>query len=279
MLLDGQEVLLGERLRGRHERALVAVLDRAQQRVEGNDRLPGADVPLEQPLHRSLGCEIAVDLGDRLLLLGVSVERERRAVAGQRAPRCSQRHAEARSRSAAVRASASRRTSSSSNASRSRPISASASARPWTEASASARPGRRSFEQRRGRHGSPRVPMSSSAWARKLAESLRRDVLARRIDGGEVGGLRLPVEVVGGHGEAVPVRAAAQAHGASWNELLLEPGLAEPRRLDLAGVVGTRAVRILSRPRLRWMPSGRRPDDCLLSPKRSQIRLVGTGGS
>ena len=51
-LLDGEEVLLGERLGRRHQRALVAALDRAQQRVQRDHRLPRADVALEQPLHR-----------------------------------------------------------------------------------------------------------------------------------------------------------------------------------------------------------------------------------
>ncbi len=51
-LVDGEEVLLGERLRRCHQRALASELDRAQQRVEGDDRLARADLPLQQPLHR-----------------------------------------------------------------------------------------------------------------------------------------------------------------------------------------------------------------------------------
>ena len=49
---DGEEVLLGERLGRRHQRALASVLDRAQQRVQRDDGLAGADVALQQPLHR-----------------------------------------------------------------------------------------------------------------------------------------------------------------------------------------------------------------------------------
>ena len=80
-LVDREEVLLGERLRRRHQRPLAPGLDRAQERVQRDDRLPGADVALEQPLHRRRAREVGVDLGDRALLVGRERERERRAVA------------------------------------------------------------------------------------------------------------------------------------------------------------------------------------------------------
>ena len=60
--LDREEVLLGERLRRRHQRALAAVLDRAQEGVERDDRLARADVALEQALHRHGAREIGIDL-------------------------------------------------------------------------------------------------------------------------------------------------------------------------------------------------------------------------
>ena len=66
--LDREEVLLGERLGRRHQRALTAAFDGAEQRVERDRRLARADVPLEQPLHRRRPREVGVDLGDRLLL-------------------------------------------------------------------------------------------------------------------------------------------------------------------------------------------------------------------
>ena len=44
--LQGEEVLLGERLRWRHERSLVPALDRAEDRVESHDRLARAHVSL-----------------------------------------------------------------------------------------------------------------------------------------------------------------------------------------------------------------------------------------
>ncbi len=44
--LDGQEVLLCERLRRRHQRSLAPLLHRSSEGVERDDRLAGADVPL-----------------------------------------------------------------------------------------------------------------------------------------------------------------------------------------------------------------------------------------
>ena len=76
-----EEVLLGERLGRRHQRALAAVLDRAQQRVERDDRLARADVALQQPLHRHRALEVGVDLARRLLLVRRERERQRLAVA------------------------------------------------------------------------------------------------------------------------------------------------------------------------------------------------------
>ena len=70
--LDREEVLLGERLGGRHQRAAVAALDRAQQRVERDHGLARAHVALQQPLHRRAAGEVVVELGDRALLVLVS---------------------------------------------------------------------------------------------------------------------------------------------------------------------------------------------------------------
>ena len=75
--LEREEVLLGERLRGRHERPAEAGLDRAQQRVERDDRLPRADVALQEPLHRHRAREVGVELGDGLLLGRGQRERQR----------------------------------------------------------------------------------------------------------------------------------------------------------------------------------------------------------
>ena len=45
-------MLLGEHLGRRHERALVPALHRGEQGGDGDDGLAGADVALQQPVHR-----------------------------------------------------------------------------------------------------------------------------------------------------------------------------------------------------------------------------------
>ena len=80
--VDGDKVLLSEGFRRNHERALMAVLDRAKQRVERDDGLPRADVALEEPLHRRRPGEVAVELCDRRALLRRELERKRLDVAG-----------------------------------------------------------------------------------------------------------------------------------------------------------------------------------------------------
>ena len=61
---DRREVLIGQHLGGRHERALVAALHRGQQRRHGDDRLARADVALQEPMHRDGAGEVGRDLRD-----------------------------------------------------------------------------------------------------------------------------------------------------------------------------------------------------------------------
>ena len=84
---DREKVLLGEGFRRCHQRALAACLDRTQERVERDDGLARADVALQQALHRRRSRKVAVDLGDRLLLVLGQLERERGAVAVDQLPR------------------------------------------------------------------------------------------------------------------------------------------------------------------------------------------------
>ena len=84
-------MLLGEGFRRRHQRALALVLDRAQEGVQRDDRLPGTDVALEQPLHRRRLGEIEVDLGDRAFLMLGERERKHAAVPLDQLPRLRQR--------------------------------------------------------------------------------------------------------------------------------------------------------------------------------------------
>ena len=59
-------VLLGEDLGRRHERDLEAVLHRDDRGQQRDDRLAGADVALQQPLHRPRLLHVGDDLGERL---------------------------------------------------------------------------------------------------------------------------------------------------------------------------------------------------------------------
>ena len=74
-------MLLGQRLGRRHQDALLAGLDRAQQRVERDDGLAGSDLALKEPLHRHAALEVAVEVGDRALLMLGQRERQHVAVA------------------------------------------------------------------------------------------------------------------------------------------------------------------------------------------------------
>ncbi len=57
-------VLLGQHLRGRHQRSLVATLHRGQHGADRDQRLARADVALQQSMHRVRSGEIVLDLGD-----------------------------------------------------------------------------------------------------------------------------------------------------------------------------------------------------------------------
>ena len=84
--LEGQEVLLGERLRRRHQRALSARFNRPQERVERDHGLARADVALQQPLHRRCLSQVEIDLHDRALLMLRQLERQHGAVAVDQPP-------------------------------------------------------------------------------------------------------------------------------------------------------------------------------------------------
>ena len=62
--LDPGGVLLGEDLGRCHQRALVPTFHRRQQRRDGDDRLAGADVALQQAVHRVRRGEVGIDLAD-----------------------------------------------------------------------------------------------------------------------------------------------------------------------------------------------------------------------
>ena len=67
--VECDQVLLGQRLGGRHQRGLAAALDGPEHRVERHHGLAGPHLPHQQPLHRALAGQVAVDLltGARLV--------------------------------------------------------------------------------------------------------------------------------------------------------------------------------------------------------------------
>ena len=76
--VEGCGVLLGERLGRRHQRRLVARLERPQHREHGDDRLARPDLAHQQPLHRPAAGEVGVDLLERRPLGRGRLERQRR---------------------------------------------------------------------------------------------------------------------------------------------------------------------------------------------------------
>ena len=73
------QVLLGQRLGGRHEGSLRTVLDGAEHRAQGHNGLAGAHLSHQQALHRLGAGEVRVDLLEGLPLVVRGLERERRS--------------------------------------------------------------------------------------------------------------------------------------------------------------------------------------------------------
>ncbi len=75
-MLERGGVLLGEELRGRHERRLEIVLHRQQHREERDDGLPGPDVTHQQPVHPLGRGHVPGDLSQRALLVRGQLPRQ-----------------------------------------------------------------------------------------------------------------------------------------------------------------------------------------------------------
>jgi hypothetical protein len=73
-----RRVLLGEHLRRRHQRALMAALHRREHRADRDQGLAGTDIALEQTMHRVWASEVGLDLCDRALLGAGQLVPERR---------------------------------------------------------------------------------------------------------------------------------------------------------------------------------------------------------
>ena len=233
-------MLLSEGFSRRHERPLTAALDGAQERVQGDDRLAGADVSLQEPLHRDGAREVAVDLADRLLLVRRERERQRFAVAMDEVAGVAERRSE----------------------------------RPLPLGRAPRDPDLEDEQLLEGEPLSSRFGLAEVAWPvhrrervalqrqalaltqlgwKRIGEMRRErkrgvhhaphrrggDLLGRRVDRREVGrGACLVADVVGAGLEAEAAELAAQADLGSRLQPIGEPGLVEPGDADRGRVVG-----------------------------------------
>ena len=224
-------------------------LDRAQQRVERDDGLARADVALEEPLHRTRLRQVGVDLRDRLLLVLRQLERQQLAVARRsaRPARRARSRPPPRAPSGLARGppgarAARRRRGAASPPRPPRPSAAGAAPRARPRAAATARGP--SAAPGAGRAGRART----AAPARRASRSrLRRHLLARRVDGREVGGRG---DRRSGRRSGRRTRSASAARAAAPRarlQLLGQPGLVEPDRGDLAAAVGDASLTIASR--------------------------------
>jgi hypothetical protein len=227
--LDREEVLLGERLGRRHQRALTAVLDRSQQRVERDDGLPRADVALQQALHRHRPREIRIELRDRALLVDGQPEGEHLAVTLDQPPHVSERRCDlALPLAPALRdpdleheqlVEGEPPPSGLRLLERARPVQRPQRVDPLRQALTFLQRGRQRIRERRRQR---RLD--------ELAELPRRDLLARRIHRREVGRCGRLAEVVRLDVEPEPTLAAAEPDVRSRLELPFQPRLVEPGR-------------------------------------------------
>ena len=79
--LGATEVLECEDLGRRHQCALTALLDRADERGKGDHGLARTDIALQQTLHRLRAIEVGLNRAEHVLLRGSEGE-------GQRRPKC-----------------------------------------------------------------------------------------------------------------------------------------------------------------------------------------------
>ena len=237
-LLDREEVLLGERLGRRHQRAAVAAFYGAQQRVERDDRLPRADVSLQEPLHGRGAAEVGVDLGDGALLVGRELERQRLPVAlDQLTGRVERR----RDHVLFAAVTAQQAELECEQLVEGQPAAAllgllfGAGTVERPERVGAQRQVLALLELRRQRVG--QVPRMDERGADQLAQLLRRHVLAGGIHRREIRRRDDAVQVERADVESVPSLAAAQAHVLSCLELPRKPGLVEPGRGDRPAAV------------------------------------------
>ena len=235
-ILEREEVLLGEGLGRRHQRALLARLDRPEKRVERNDGLARADFALKQPLHRRRLGEIGVDLGDRALLVRRELEGKQLPVAGDELAGVAERR-----RLLLLATAATPREPDLEHEQLVEGQPPSPALRLLGGPGSVDRRQRIGAQRHRvhevGRRCVGAVTNVGKRLPDELAELLRRDLLARGVHGGEVGRGGSAVQVVGADVELVPPELAAEAHPRAGPELVDEPCLVEPDGGDLPAVV------------------------------------------
>ena len=252
--LDRREVLLGERLGGRHQRRLVAVLDGAQHRVQRDHRLAAADLAHQQPLHRraaARGPRAIASIAARWSPVSANGSAARQPARAQRA---AARRARARPCALARRARRRRNTScvssSSSNASRARARSRgpARSRGKCIAASALARSGSRSADPRRRRQRLGHVAQRAPAPLHEREDLGRGDALGGRVVRDRAASpaparrrpssrRRRARRVVGDAEAAAPVGLAVQQQARPRRVALDQPRLVEERRAHAPGGV------------------------------------------
>jgi hypothetical protein len=214
---------------------LPPVLDRAQQRVQRDDRLPRADVALQQPLHRRRLREVEIDLGDRTLLVLSERERQDVAIPLDQLTRLRERVRD-RVRVAGTRNDELQRE----QLVEREPLSRLLGLRVVDgEVDRRERVAAQRQLELGGQHVRKAPRVLGERRAHKLAQARRGDQLARRVHRREVGGAPRLADVVALDVEAVAAELAAQPHARPRCQLLREPRLVEERRADLPAAVVT----------------------------------------
>ena len=86
---DRARVLRRQNFRRSDQRCLPAILDCGEHRANCDERLPRADLSLNQTIHRSSASHVLVDLGAHRRLVGRQFEWQRRIELRTQSPRCS----------------------------------------------------------------------------------------------------------------------------------------------------------------------------------------------
>src|SRR5437763_13065049 len=213
----------------------MAALDGAEERVQRDYGLAGADVALQKALHRHRALEVRVDLHDRALLVLRQRERQRLAVARDQLTRLRERRRH--------RLLASLRRACEAELQDEQLVEGEAPARAlglveraWTVECLQRIASRRQslLLPERGRQRIAEVARERGQ--DELPELLRRHVLAGGIDRHELGVTRR--RFVRADGERAASKRADQPHARSLAKLLRDPRLVEPCHADLARAVG-----------------------------------------